>query len=146
MLPRERRMVRCATRRGDAAGRAGVRLMDSFACEFWGETVVTRFALIGAAAAALLLSGCSYSTETNVLGYRTSTSFSTPGAAPSGYYTAPPPAAPAPAYTEAPPPGYEPPPAYAPPPVYYAPAPPYYGPYIGIGIGRRWGWGRHRRW
>ena len=100
---------------------------------------MTRIALIGAASAALLLGGCSYSSETNLLGYRSSTSFSTPGAAPApGYYAAPP--APAPAYTEAPPP-----PAYAPAPAYYAP-PAYYGPYIGIGIGRRWGWGRHRRW
>jgi hypothetical protein len=103
---------------------------------------VTRIALIGAAAVALLLGGCSYSTESNVLGYRTSTSFSTPGAAPApGYYAAPPPAAPAyPAYTEAPPPDY------APPPVYYGPPPVYYGPSIGIRFGRRWGWGRHRRW
>ena len=100
------------------------------------------FALAGAAAAALLLAGCSYNTEASLLGYRTTTSFSTPGAAPpSGYYSAP--YAAPPAYTEAPP-------AYAPaPPVYYAPAPAYYGPTISLGIGRWWGRGRHhrhRRW
>jgi len=102
---------------------------------FLGEAFVPRFALLGAAAAALLLSGCSYSSETNLLGYRTSTSFSTPGAAPApGYYSAP-----APVYTEAPP-------AYAPPPpAYYAPPPAYYGPTISLGIGRWWGRGRHRR-
>jgi len=103
---------------------------------------LTRIALIGAAAAALLVGGCSYSSETNVLGYRTSSSFSTPGAAPApGYYAAPTPGYnAAPAYSEAPP-GYAP-----PPPAYYAPAPVYYGPSIGIGLGRWWGWGRHRRW
>ncbi len=96
------------------------------------------FALAGAAAAALLLAGCSYNTEASFLGYRTATSFSTPGAAPpAGYYSAPPAAAPS--YTEAPP-------AYGPPPpVYYAPPPAYYGPTISLGIGRSWG-RRYRRW
>lgn len=96
------------------------------------------FALAGAAVAALLLAGCSYSTDASFLGYRTTTSFSTPGAAPPpGYYSAPPAA---PAYTEAPP-------AYAPPPpVYYAPPPAYYVPAISIGLGRWWGRGHRRRW
>ena len=96
---------------------------------------MSRLALGGAAAAALLLAGCSYNTDASFLGYRTTTSFSTPGAAPpAGYYSAPP----APAYTEAPP-------AYAPPPpAYYAPPPVYYGPMISLGIGR-W-WGRRGRW
>jgi hypothetical protein len=106
-----------------------------------GEDFVKPFALAGAVAAALLLAGCSYSTDASFLGYRTTTSYSTPGAAPApGYYSAAPAA---PAYTEAPP-AYAP-PAYAPPPpVYYAP-PAYYGPTISLGIGRWWGRGRHYR-
>jgi hypothetical protein len=107
-----------------------------------GEDFVRPFALAGAAAAALLLAGCSYSTDASFLGYRTTTSFSTPGAAP-GYYAAPA----APAYTEAPP-AYAPAsPVYAPPPpVYYAPPPVYYGPAISIGLGRWWGHRGYRRW
>lgn len=103
---------------------------------------MSRIALVGAVSAALLLGGCSYSTESSFLGYRSGASFSTPGAAPAtGYYSAPPPAPGyAPAYTETPPP------AYAPAPVYYAPPPVYYGPTIGIGFGRWWGWGGRRRW
>lgn len=105
-----------------------------------GEDFVKPFALAGAACAALLLAGCSYSTDASLLGYRTTTSFSTPGAAPApGYYSAP-----APTYSEAPPAYAPPPPAYAPPPVYYAP-PAYYGPAISIGLGRWWG-PRYRRW
>ena len=91
---------------------------------------MSRIALGGAVSAALLLGGCSYSTESSFLGYRSGASFSTPGAAPAtGYYSAPPPA-----------------PGYAPAPVYYAPPPVYYGPTIGIGFGRWWGWGGRRRW
>lgn len=100
---------------------------------------MSRLALGGAAAAALLLAGCSYNTDASFLGYRTTTSFSTPGAAPpAGYYSASPPAPPA--YSEAPP-AYAPPP----PPAYYAPPPVYYGPMISLGIGRWWG-RRYRRW
>ena len=108
---------------------------------------MSRIPLIAALGAALTLGACSYSTESNFLGYRSSTSFATPGAAPSGYYAQPqgyyaqPPAYSAPpadpAYTEAPP-------AY-PPPGYYAP-PVYVAPSIGIAIGPRWGWGRWGRW
>lgn len=76
---------------------------------------MSRIALGGAVSAALLLGGCSYSTESSFLGYRSGASFSTPGAAPAtGYYSAPPPV--------------------------------YYGPTIGIGFGRWWGWGGRRRW
>jgi len=106
---------------------------------------VSKTTLVAAFSAALLLGGCSYSTESSFLGYRSSASFATPGAAPApGYYQAPPAPAPDPAYSEAPPPpDYY--PAY-PYPAYpaYAPAPVYYGPTIGIGFGR-W-WGRGRRW
>ena len=108
---------------------------------------MSRIPLIAALGAALTLGACSYSTESNFLGYRSSTSFATPGAAPSGYYAQPqgyyaqPPAYSAPpadpAYTEAPP-------AY-PPPGYYAP-PVYVAPSVGIAIGPRWGWGRWGRW
>lgn len=110
---------------------------------------MSRIPLFAALSATLLLGACSYSTESNFLGYRSSTSFSTPGAAPSGYYAQPP------AYSASPPPAYpagpdysEAPPAYAP-PAYYAPAygppPVYLAPRIGISFGRRWGWGRWRR-
>ena len=106
---------------------------------------MSRLPMIAALGAALMLGACSYSAESNVLGYRSSTSFSTPGAGPpAGYYAQPPAysAPPAgPAYTEAPP-------AY-PPPGYYAPAyapPVYVAPSVGIAIGPRWGWGRWGRW
>ena len=106
---------------------------------------MSRIPLIAALGATLTLGACSYSTESSFLGYRSSASFATPGAAPPQGYYAPPPAYSAPPtgpdYSEAPP-------AY-PPPGYYAPAyapPVYVAPRIGIAIGPRWGWGRWGRW
>ena len=103
---------------------------------------MSKFALI-AALAVLPLGACSYSGESSFLGYRSSTSFATPGAAPAGYYAQPPAPAAAPGYY-APAPGYTEAPAYAPAygPV-YAPAPVYYGPTLGLSFGRWWG---RRRW
>lgn len=102
---------------------------------------MSRTAILTAFSAALLLAGCSYSSESNFLGYHSSTSFSTPGAAPPPAYNTPPASyPPSTGFTEAPP--Y--PPAYAPLPGYYAP-PAYYGPSVGISFGRWWGRGRYRR-
>lgn len=67
-----------------------------------------RIAAFAALAGIAALAGCSYSAESNFLGYRSSISYATPGAGPppgpppSGYYAAPP----------GPPPG--PPPSYGP--------------------------------
>jgi len=104
---------------------------------------VSRIPLVAALAAALLLGGCSYSTESNFLGYRSSTSFSTPGAAPPAGYYAPPPG-----YSAAPPPSYPAGPDYSEAPAYaptYGPPPVYYAPSLGISIGRPWRWGRWGR-
>jgi hypothetical protein len=69
---------------------------------------VNRIAALAALAAAVTLGGCSYSAESSFLGYRSSISYSTPGAAlpqpPS--YSAPPAYSPVPT---SPPPGYRPP-------------------------------------
>jgi hypothetical protein len=65
---------------------------------------VKRITTLAALAAAAALAGCSYSAESSFLGYRSSISYSTPGAAPPpSYYSAPPAYSPAPA---SPPPGY----------------------------------------
>jgi hypothetical protein len=66
---------------------------------------VKRLATLAALAAAAALAGCSYNAESSFLGYRSSISYSTPGAGP-------PPAPPRQAYY-APPPG--------PPPACYVP-------------------------
>ena len=88
-----------------------------------------RIATLAALAGLVALAGCSYSAESNFLGYRSSISYASPGAGP--------------------PPG---PPPSAPPSTYYAqpPAPPSYGPpsscYSG-GHYNRWGYwvpGRYR--
>jgi hypothetical protein len=105
---------------------------------------VPHIPLIAAMSAGLLLAGCSYSTESSFLGYRSSTSFSTPGAAPPPGNYAPPPA-----YSTAPPPQYPASPDYTEAPVYgpayYGPPPVYYGPSVGLFFGRSWGRGRWRR-
>lgn len=64
---------------------------------------MNRIAMFAALAAAAMLAGCSYSAESSFLGYRSSISYSTPGAAP------PPPSYQSPAYSPvptSPPPGY----------------------------------------
>jgi hypothetical protein len=67
---------------------------------------VKRIASFAALAAAAALAGCSYSSESNILGYRSSISWATPGAGPPSY------ASPPPAYSPTP---TSPPPSYAPP-------------------------------
>jgi len=80
---------------------------------------VKRIATVAALAAAAALAGCNYNAESSFLGYRSSISYSTPGAGPP----------PAPAYSPAPP-------AYSAAPSCYAP-----------GHYNRWGYwvpGRYR--
>jgi hypothetical protein len=55
------------------------------------------------AAAILLLAGCSYSSESNILGWRSSISYGTPGAYPP---PSPPPGPPPQSYYSSPPPSY----------------------------------------
>ncbi len=52
-----------------------------------------RIATLAALAAAAGLAGCSYNAESSFLGYRSSISYSTPGAGPppGSYYSSPPP-------------------------------------------------------
>lgn len=66
-----------------------------------------RIAIVAALGAAAALAGCSYSSESNILGYRSSISWATPGAAPPpSHYSS------TPAYLPTP---TSPPPSYAPP-------------------------------
>jgi hypothetical protein len=67
---------------------------------------VNRIATLAALAAAAALAGCSYSAESSFLGYRSSISYSTPGASPPpAYYSSGPTYSPTPT---SPPPGYRP--------------------------------------
>lgn len=86
-----------------------------------------RIATVGALATAAVLAGCSYNAESSFLGYRSSISYSTPGAGPP-----PPPAYHAPHSSAAP--GYSPTPT-SPPPGYRASASCYRG-----GFYNRWGY------